>query len=995
MKKGQITVFLVIGIVILFLFLLLFYLSQQDEPAPDDTHKIIREAYRNYVHECAESSVNRGLYLVGMQGGAIYDFQAKGTKNFLGPGKGYGYGKHILPYEVEGIIHNVSYALTRPTLGSEFHPEPPMYPYGLADLVTNPKLISENYVNVFGNFPRNPFTPICDYHGENRRELSEAVACETYDSRHEEDHGSIQEYLARYIETETKKCLKLRDIQGFEYDTEVGNLSAKVTFGEDDVFVDLNVPVEIRVGDLVNIIHLEPFHIRAYVRLKKIHELVSHIIERDVNDIYFHMTRDASTLNNCKDITGGNIKCLRDGLSVVRKRNVCFSTGRCSDGNYDDILIVHDNKSVIDGRTYDFMVALENRRPAMNILGDGDVGSFRYDYIVPIGGKIQLEPKGIDPDEDQQNEDGFMDNIYHYYGWKQDYDERFFCPKGGCPVHDPSVLQKIENPVMAWTKSNPFMDTKRLAEYTVIDLDLGLHAVRVEVCDEEDLCDWQVVMILVTNASFVNSENNYPGMEGLASIEDPIVLHSPITGETLGINNPIYSWRIMDASKNVVWSGSTTDDYRNIPYAYTVEDIKDKVKVFFRGPGTYFFEVDILRSDGSIARPASDENKIEVLECLPHTSSIAPYPYNPEGTDDFLAEHACCNGGEFTNAGFGTIKGANSECFSVVDYGCREGFANLGAGESCSDSNVFCNVPTGSTYTDGIANDIYKRTFTRYCGERGNTCDGLMRDERERVKECGACQMCQYSSDGVPACLNYDTETVCNEDWKCTTGNGDVYSNNLGPYTCQAGCSSGDCDLSINCVCNIQCGATCEDSDDFLWDGYTCQAGCVDCMASGSETTICPAPEGTGCSVMDYEGEEYTVCPADLSGGSEITSGNYASMCKVSDFCYVAACSGLGASDEEADYCPDAGEVEDLEGTAFDKCFYGATGTSCNLDGTCDSSEDFGVVCAERGSDYCRTSNRCYYNVNCDAVSGWEMETATMYCASGTPLCTGSGVVCS
>jgi len=1045
MAKGQITVFIIIGIVFLLVMGIIFWLNQSIEPEPTlpgDPEDDIAQNMHSYARGCMEEALKSGLRFVGFQGGVIYDYQADGTKYFLGPGNGYAYGQYILPYTYEGQRYNVSYALTAPIMGMTYHPELPLYPYGLTKLITNPKLISPNYVNTLGNFPRSPFSPLCDFHGSNRRELSESVACETYDSYNSEDSSSVQEFLERYIEVHLEECISPENAKSLAHNNyTVGNATCTLTFGDDDVYASARIPIHVISQNERREIFLEDLHAGFDVRLKKIHELVSHLVTKDSNDVFFNIVRDAATLQDCADIRGGNAKCLRDGMTVKKISNACFGKGICEEGEYDDILIVEDEKSTIDGQGYTFMVAIENRPPAIDLIRQElGTGSFRYDYILTAGDSILIEPRGYDPDEDQHGEDGYMEGLYFYYDWKEGYTDYFYCPVEHCNIDDTTNIRHVNDNPKKWSLSTTYSMTKRNAGIKTTPEDIGVHTTRVEVCDEEGLCDWQAVMILVTNGSFVSGYNNYDLPGKFASLEDPYNLASPFNADALGIDKPIYHWTISDAS-NVVWAGSTTDTVRKIPFNYDISNIKQKVVGFFPHTGTYAAKVDIMNPDGTIAKPSSQDIEIAVKECLPHRSIEPSYPYQSSTTDPFKANHTCCLGNPENpeEPGWGTIAPSTQVCYRTVDYGCRDD-PNFGP-ETCSSPGVTCSLPTSSTYSDGIGNDIYMRDIARHCSGRGNTCEGQLSETRTRVKECNECQTCVYSESGIPECEDRLSGEVCNAERKCSAGNGQVYGA-TGVYNCQATCSFGDCTKAINCECSSSCGAECENDGSYLWNQNSCDVGCDDCMLTGTIETKCKAPDINNCQIHDVDGQEYYLCP-ELPGAvidSEETL--YASYCRHEDVCHVVSCNRYGVEELEGDYCPAKGTVEDVSGTEHDSCFHSLTETKCDVDGTCNEKDEFGYDCNEgspvdgtcvhsnicesaiscnpstgwsKQTDYdinipgrglldCRnidcnrgyyaTSGQCYYNIEC-MVGGWRYTaTEAMSCSSGIPQCSENGVIC-
>ncbi len=82
MKSGQITIFFLLGIVLLIVFGFLFYASKNlgNEDLKDDADKIYNDFMKTkslskYVDGCLEVSAKTGLKLAAIQGGVIYDNQ--------------------------------------------------------------------------------------------------------------------------------------------------------------------------------------------------------------------------------------------------------------------------------------------------------------------------------------------------------------------------------------------------------------------------------------------------------------------------------------------------------------------------------------------------------------------------------------------------------------------------------------------------------------------------------------------------------------------------------------------------------------------------------------------------------------------------------------------------------------------------------------------------------------------------------------------------------
>ncbi|MFA6888634.1 MAG: hypothetical protein WC254_04005 [Candidatus Woesearchaeota archaeon] len=489
-KKSQLTIFMVLGLVVFTIFGLIFYMknSVKSQEFTEEKQEVTdlfttQGKYYGYMQSCLDEVTKQGVILVGLQGGVIYQYEANGTKPYLGPKK-YEYGQYILPFAYENIIYNVSYGIYAPDFSVvlEGHPSIPDYPYGLTKLVETPKEVSSIYVNSFGNVILNPMPPLCDYYGSNSPNQTGALySCETYDSKRKSDNDNIQEYLQIFIAQGFKECVDLENLPEFTNTTmKSGNVTITVTFSPSSIAVEAEYPIVAELAEKESTLSLQTFHTTLNVRLKQMHELAERLIQNDVNNIFFNIVRDANELVDCKEPGKESdvVRCLKQGMHVTKYRDVCT---QCKNyGKYDDIVVIQDNQSTINGKPFVFAFAVQNRYPALDLIDDS---SEEYDIVAKVGDPFTITPMGYDPDEDDHNAHDFMDNRYIYGGWKEDYEE-----SGGL---------KIPADTNGFSESSLFLSTNRTAEYTPQLGEEGEHTVQVLVCDNEGLCDYQYITIYV------------------------------------------------------------------------------------------------------------------------------------------------------------------------------------------------------------------------------------------------------------------------------------------------------------------------------------------------------------------------------------------------------------------------------------------------------------------------------------------------------------------
>lgn len=84
MKKGQVTVFIIIGVVMVIGFGLLFFIFGRAVPEEQRPDEIIFDeaSVRNYMRSCIEAVGDQGLIILGKQGGRIYPDKHVKTTNY-------------------------------------------------------------------------------------------------------------------------------------------------------------------------------------------------------------------------------------------------------------------------------------------------------------------------------------------------------------------------------------------------------------------------------------------------------------------------------------------------------------------------------------------------------------------------------------------------------------------------------------------------------------------------------------------------------------------------------------------------------------------------------------------------------------------------------------------------------------------------------------------------------------------------------------------------
>jgi len=97
--KGQVTIFVILGLVILLIVGVMFTLSRDGEP--DKILLLNEQSVRGYVEECLNTQMVLGLEMIGLQGGYIYPAEFPGFIDMNGVAVHYHHfvGYNLVPYE--------------------------------------------------------------------------------------------------------------------------------------------------------------------------------------------------------------------------------------------------------------------------------------------------------------------------------------------------------------------------------------------------------------------------------------------------------------------------------------------------------------------------------------------------------------------------------------------------------------------------------------------------------------------------------------------------------------------------------------------------------------------------------------------------------------------------------------------------------------------------------------------------------------------------------
>lgn len=934
-RKAQLSAFILMGLVIMTIFFFMYYIrgqiiKQKVEEKIDIAAEILQNTpvLNYYVTTCLQDVVEDAIILVGKQGGNIYaDQDGLIDRNSVPIFK---YMDDNITYGMTSIDSNVPNA--QRLVDDPTYPMPFEYPCikttpPLSYLCPYDFLIPEDRPVNFFPFSKRYLPLLCILNGPND------VAVGIYPfpcPSGSYGPNSIQQQIKHYTEIKIQNCTNFSAIkQMISFNITAEAPQVWPIIGENDIVVRAVYPINITVEKYGGM-RLFEFETKMPVRLKKVYSLAQYLIENDKGYLDFNITRDFKSdefWDPYMRIEKFCPKCLLEG----------------GDKDTTDIVQINDSGSNILGSDYYFRFAVENRIPALDYIHKTSSDETQFDYIMQEGDEIVIEPKGYDPDDDD-------DLYYAYEGWKQTYDEVFdpsccneinddspvickdepwkcvvragdaiyqMCTNGGSMCMDNCLQNEVgiwQNSILYNTASpndasdiyrranyitkttdpgkiisNPNLEDTNPVHYPCIkdadgnwqgaaySRDLGPHNVTVEACDGHGKCDWQSVLIMVTDIPrpVIEVINDYGTQD--ASIEDPYTLDASKSNIFSVVDS--YTWKdfpvgvgIPDFDFTVQYSQTQNGRIR-IPFpSYDIETINspDSASKFFRNIGTHTLSLTI----GS--QTASKE--ITVKQCIPYAGSYSPYPYNPEGTDPFMANHVCCQSD-------GTYSPKSTICYNYVgeyvslfDY---ENSADKFKGDNINHlTQWYLNggfTTEKPSKTSEYANDIFFRDFERHCSnDRGNICSGTGQEEIYISKTCNDFdasirqdERCQgppkgtFESASGLNCINYPIGTTFESDYG-------------GPAL--GGPADGRCSNMDKCTNAV----------DFRQDG---KFWCVDASCDGNG--YCSKPYATS----------QCYCSVSCGASSQCTSFNYNSLgpgqCTANGFC-TSGCQFKGPDESQA-----------------------------------------------------------------------------------------------
>ncbi len=330
-RKGQITFFIITGLVMVMIFITLFILISRttEEERKREAEKVRQlpaeiAALKNFAQSCVELTAENGILLLGKQGWRLFDLQG-GPIPLGDAGKDYLY----VPEEQAYVAYSIKQFESG--LGTAFPIKLPEYPYEGFPLLAGQYFLG----GLFGYVD----LPALEDPTDSARNIT------------------IKGQLKYYIENNLKECTK-----GFvnfpNLDVKEEDITANITFTGSLTYIDVNYPLDVRKKATNELIHLEDFFVNFQINMKDIYYFTRSLLHSETIDISHKMRGKEQ----------GSIK--------VKDINKDIS------GGFDDIVVIEDTSSLLNGVPFSLNILIVNRPPALHYIDQFSLPLLKSSYKI-------------------------------------------------------------------------------------------------------------------------------------------------------------------------------------------------------------------------------------------------------------------------------------------------------------------------------------------------------------------------------------------------------------------------------------------------------------------------------------------------------------------------------------------------------------------------------------------------------------------------------------
>ncbi|MCF7798761.1 hypothetical protein K9M74_02555 [Candidatus Woesearchaeota archaeon] len=722
-KRGQITLFVIIGILLVIVVAIVLSARNLTEQARLDAEadNLIEEfvqtsALHHYVSSCLDKVTSEGIVLLSQQGGVIYESQGGLTPDKTqntDADQSFKQGVHYYPFtyttlERGNLVEkqfNISYGIRdyadcpialppRPiNLSNEetsyypikdtfFTAYTTRYANNFFDSLPGCNLLSRE-ISWSGFLGKNNMPPLCSYDGPNKNTL---VCNSLYGFDSMAKNNSLERQLQTFVEYELPVCVNFtmyENILGSNI-TVIDEPNVSIYFQQPrGMQVIASYPFIVRVQGKEPIIRQFDFQKKFSININEFYNFIYILVKNMVRNPYFDVREEWDNPDfNPFYYPFYDVNVLPSELDCDIEGSVCL----------DQVLRVTDTSSQVLGKPLTFNFAIQQRKPALDYLHwprtpptiiNENVVNFQHQ----IGDRVTIPIDFIDPDGSEVT--------VQLTGWKADANDMFnetCCDEldDGCALanHWQCVVRDNDPPedfVNQWKDFNA--EATSQTWYDTTDEDIGLHNVTVIVTDAHGLKDFQIVRILVFDlpVAVLELRNLFDDINNsYASIEDPYILNASNSQPALLRDDDSLVYTFIDNKDGKIIT--TSNNVLSLPIQEDIT-IHNVTAVWFSAEN---FSGNVIEKrqvslavsqEGLTSDP--DVKTIHLAACLPHgykgtisNEAISkndyeslPYPYY--SGEEYQASHVCCvveNPLSQDNIPSGGLRGGDYADSSMVCY---------------------------------------------------------------------------------------------------------------------------------------------------------------------------------------------------------------------------------------------------------------------------------------------------------------------------------------
>lgn len=369
MKQGQITVYVILGLALLFLVIgaysLLKFTSKIEINRP-----VEKAVELTHVQSCLRFGVHDAIENLSLQGGMWYASQGGTDANPEDTNKWVVFSDRSISYTVGmGLIANpLSY-------DNETYPQRDSPDETLASKL----IFDENVVQAAAAFSWYGLVTLpafCQKDGTNSRldpaSSSSYLPCSTY-----AETDTIEQKLVALTKIRFNDCMQSQ----YKY-SKFSDALVTYRFGSEQIGVTL-----------ANVIPKNETTAVFPIRLKRVYDAMRAVLTEDSRNISFSKKGDGLSLQSCDSslcfVPGMSIGHMSEGISHSRLMNAA------------SIVVIEDQQSLVNGRPLRFVAGVENRRPVLDYVYN-QLTDLSYDIIATTDDQITLVAPFYDPDEEDQ-----------------------------------------------------------------------------------------------------------------------------------------------------------------------------------------------------------------------------------------------------------------------------------------------------------------------------------------------------------------------------------------------------------------------------------------------------------------------------------------------------------------------------------------------------------------------------------------------------------------